>query len=583
MPTGRAVTSTTDAARVAGGAETTTMRTDRTDDTAPAGAPTPARAIRPGRSERQGGRGSRGRFGGWTGGPTRRRIGGVLAGLALSVVVGSCVQNPVTGDRDLLLVSEDWELAVGRQQYAPLRQAQGGDYVVDPGVEAYVRRVGNRLAAKSDRKLPYEFNVINDSTPNAWALPGGKISINRGLLVELDNEAELAAVLGHEIVHAAAKHGARGQTRGIGLQLAVMTATIAGAREGYGQLAQLGSTVGAQIINSTYGRGAEFESDRFGMEYMSRAGYDPNGAVELQRTFVRLSEGRNPDWLSGLFASHPPSRRRVEQNVATAARLPPGGELGRERYRRAMARLFDRREAYEKFDRAQALAADGKTREARALVREAARIEPKEGHFQSFLGDLALRGRDYGAAERFYDRAIALNDGFFYYYLQRGKVNEATRDVTAARADYARSVKLMPTADAQAGLGAIAAARGRNAEAKRWYAMAAQAGGESGQRARSALAKLEPPSDSRALVLVRRGVTPGGNLAFEIVNQSATPVRDVRLAIRLGPNAPVRESLLRQTIPAGGRRVVDMRRPVTRAQLAGIGVSVLGAEAVGRR
>jgi len=512
-----------------------------------------------------------------------RRGGALCAGLALSIVLGSCVQNPVTGERDLLLVSEDWELAVGRQQYAPLRQSQGGDYVVDPGVEAYVRRVGNRLAAESDRKLPYEFNVINDSTPNAWALPGGKISINRGLLVELENEAQLAAVLGHEIVHAAAKHGARGQTRGIGLQLAVMTATIAGANNGYGEIAQLGSTIGAQIVNSRYGRGAELESDRFGMEYMARAGYDPAGAVELQKTFVRLSEGRNPDWLSGLFASHPPSRQRVSENIETAKVLPSGGDLGRDRYRKAMARLFAGREAYEKFDRAQKLAADGRRDEARALVRQAAGIEPDEGHFQSFLGDLALQGKDYRTAERFYDRAIALNDEFFYYYLQRGKVNEATRDVTAARADYARSVKLMPTADAQSALGAIAAARGNGAEAKRWYAMAAQAPGPSGERARAALARLEPPADSRALVLARRGVTRDGNLAFEIVNQSAGPIRNVRLAIRTAANGRVRQSVVRDTIPAGGRQVIDTRRPISRAQLAQVSVSVLGAEAVGRR
>jgi len=103
-----------------------------------------------------------------------------LLGLVSVLVISSCVQNPVTGKKDFLLVSEDWELQIGAQQYLPLRQSQGGDYVVDPGVEAYVRAIGNRLAVQSDRRLPYEFNVINDSTPNAWALPGGKISINRG-------------------------------------------------------------------------------------------------------------------------------------------------------------------------------------------------------------------------------------------------------------------------------------------------------------------------------------------------------------------------------------------------------------------
>ena len=508
--------------------------------------------------------------------------------VAVTLTIVACAQNPVTGDKDFLLVSEDWELAVGSQQYAPLRQAQGGDYVVDPGVEAYVRRVGQRLAAQSDRKLPYEFNVINDSTPNAWALPGGKISINRGLLVELEDEAQLAAVLGHEIVHAAARHGAQGQTRGIGLQLAVMTATIVGSERGYGQLAQLGSTIGAQIVNSTYGRGAELESDHYGMRYMARAGYDPNGAVELQKTFVRLSEGRRSDWLSGLFASHPPSPERVAKNIETASRLPPGGETGRDRYRRAMARLIEKQPAYDAFDRAQALARDGKLAEARALGQRAARLEPREGHFASFLGDLALNERDYTAAERHYDRAIALNDSFFYYYLQRGKVNEATRDVTAARADYARSVKLMPTSDAQAGLGAIAAARGKTAEARRWYAMAAQAQGAGGERARAALGELSPaapaatpraPAGSgQGLVEVRRGLTPTGNLAFEIVNQTNRAVTNVRIRVRLQPGARPGTSTIRRVIPPGGRTLVDTGQRMSRAGLNRMEMSVLGAE-----
>lgn len=501
-----------------------------------------------------------------------------LALLVMTLTVGACAQNPVTGRKELLLVSEDWELSVGRQQYAPLRQAQGGDYVVDPGVEAYVRQVGMRLAAKSDRKLPYEFNVINDSTPNAWALPGGKISINRGLLTELNNEAELAAVLGHEIVHAAAKHGARGATRGIGLQLAVITATVAGSRKGYGQLAQLGSTIGAQIVNSRYGRSAELESDLYGMRYMARAGYDPVGAVKLQQTFVRLSEGRRQDFLSGLFASHPPSRQRVEANVETAASLPPGGEIGVDRYRKAMARLKAKQPAYERFDRAQKLASDGKTKQAEALVREAIEIEPREGHFASFLGDMAQKRRNYDQARRHYDQAIALNSDFFYYWLQRGKVNQAQRKSRAARADFARSVKLMPTADAQAALGAIALAEGRKSEAERWYAMAAQAGGKSGDQARAALAKLSPPADARNFAQVRHGLSPDGNLVFQIINQTSRPLASVQLGVRLAPGAEQKTSTVRRLIPPGKNVVINTGRPFTRSQVGGVRFVVLGAE-----
>ena len=248
-----------------------------------------------------------------------------------------------------------------------------------------------------------------------------------------------------------------------------------------------------------------------------------------------------------------------------------------------MQRLFDKREAYERFDRAQALAADGKTAQAASLVREAVRIEPREGHFHSFLGDVAQAGGDYTGAERHYDRAISLNDDFFYYFLQRGKVNEAQRDARAAQADYARSVKLLPTADAQAGLGAIAEARGNEAAAQRWYAMAAQTNGSGGKRARAALAKLAPPSDARNFVQVRTGTTRSGNLAFELTNQTSRPVGNVRLGVRLAPGAATREQRVPGRIPAGGRRVVDTGRPITRARLAGVRVGVLGAEIAGRR
>ena len=132
--------------------------------------------------------------------------------------LSGCAINPVTGQNELSLVSEQQELAIGAQQYAPARQSQGGDYEVDHQLTAYVNQVGQRLAAVSDRKLPYEFKVLNSSVPNAWALPGGKISINRGLLTELQSEAELAAVLGHEIVHAAAKHGVQSMSTGMLLQ-----------------------------------------------------------------------------------------------------------------------------------------------------------------------------------------------------------------------------------------------------------------------------------------------------------------------------------------------------------------------------
>ena len=147
--------------------------------------------------------------------------------LLLSIMLNGCSTNPVTGKSELSLVSAEQEVAIGNKQYSPTRQLQGGDYVVDKSIQKYVASIGNKLAAVSDRKLPYEFRVVNDSTPNAWALPGGKIAINRGLLTELGSESELAAVLGHEIVHAAAKHSAKKLQRGLLLQGALIASSIA--------------------------------------------------------------------------------------------------------------------------------------------------------------------------------------------------------------------------------------------------------------------------------------------------------------------------------------------------------------------
>ncbi len=126
--------------------------------------------------------------------------------------LSACSVNPVTGKSEIVLMSQADEIKMGQQAYLPAQQSQGGEYDVDPVLTEYVRNVGERLAEQAARPLPYEFVVLNNSVPNAWAMPGGKIAINRGLLTELNSEAELAAVLGHEIVHADARHSAKQQT-----------------------------------------------------------------------------------------------------------------------------------------------------------------------------------------------------------------------------------------------------------------------------------------------------------------------------------------------------------------------------------
>jgi len=195
---------------------------------------------------------------------------------ALMLTLSTCGVNPVTKKHELQLVSEAQEIAIGTQNYSPTRQSQGGDYILDQELTAYVQSVGNKLAAVSDRKLPYEYTVINDSVPNAWAMPGGKIAFNRGLLYELHSEAELAAVMGHEMVHAAARHGAKGMERGILLQGAMVAVGIGAQNTDYANLIVGGAQLGTQLISSKYGRDAESESDLYGMQYMKKSRLRPH-------------------------------------------------------------------------------------------------------------------------------------------------------------------------------------------------------------------------------------------------------------------------------------------------------------------
>jgi predicted Zn-dependent protease len=417
----------------------------------------------------------------------------LIACAAIALLAG-CATNPVTGERDLSLVGEQWELDVGAQQYAPLKQAQGGEFTLDPELVNYVQQVGQRVAAVADRDLPYEFSVINESVPNAWALPGGKISINRGLLTEMDSESELAAVLAHEVVHSAARHGAQSQSRAILLQGAVLAGGIAAdaaSDDGrYTQVALLGGMVGAQLITQRHSREAEREADLYGMRYMKRAGYNPRGAVELQETFVEISEGRRQDLFSALFASHPPSEERVRNNRELLAELGDSGEIGREAYRRELARLTRAQAAYEAYDEGRKALQQGDADTALRKASEAIEIEPGEAVFFGLRGDALATREDFGAAERAYSEALERDQGWFYHHLRRGQARAALDRLPEARGDLEASIDRMPTAVAHLTLGDVERTAGNRRSAIDHYRIAAQSDTPTGQRARKALADM---------------------------------------------------------------------------------------------
>ncbi len=451
--------------------------------------------------------------------------------ITLGLITPGCGTNPVTKKRELQLVSESQEIAIGKKNYGPTRQAQGGDYTLDAELTAYVQSVGNKLAAVSDRKVPYEFSIINDSTPNAWAMPGGKIAFNRGLLYELNSEAELAAVMGHEMVHTAARHGAKDMERGLLLQGAMIAVGIGAQNSDYANLIVGGAQVGAQLASSKYGRDAESESDFYGMHYMKKAGYDPSAAVTLQETFVRLSAEHKSNFIDGLFASHPPSAERVAANKNTLNQLGAGGEMGKDSYTQKVSKLKSTQAAYKAYDEAVKALASKDLDKARVLINQAIAGEPREAKFQELLADMALLQKKPEAALALYAKAIAMQPDYFKPHVQSGIALFNMGKKAEAEAYLKRANELLPTAPAYNLLGQIAEGRGEPDLAMQHYQIAAESKSDIGQQAGARLARLDLPRNPAKYLQARVEVDRTGNLFAVLQNNTAIALRRVQFKL----------------------------------------------------
>ena len=461
-----------------------------------------------------------------------KQYSSLLIAFLIGLSVAACGTNPVTKKKEFQFVSQDKEIAIGKENYSPARQSQGGDYIIDPELTAYVQDIGKRLGAVSDRpELPYEFVVLNDSVPNAWAMPGGKIAFNRGLLYELNSEAELAAVMGHEIVHAAARHGAKGMERGILLQGAMIAVGIGAQNTNYGNLIVGASQLGAQLTSSKYGRDAESESDYYGMLYMKKAGYDPAAAVTLQETFVRLSADRKSDFISGLFASHPPSAERVAANKITLAKIGAGGNMGKEMYAQKLAKVKATQAAYKAYDDGVKALAKKDTVTATKLAQQAIAGEPREARFQELLGDIALTEKKSQDALNYYAKAIKMQPDYFKPHVQSGIALFNMGKKTEAEPYLKRANELLPTAPGHALLGQIAEERGDINGALQHYQVAASSNSEIGKEANERGMRIDLPRNPAKYIQSGVQADDAGNLYAVVQNATSLPVGRVQVRV----------------------------------------------------
>ncbi len=371
--------------------------------------------------------------------PGRSRFICVMAALWL---VTGCVTNPITGGRQLTLVGRSQLISMAREA-APSQLSADYGVADDSRANDYVSRIGRKLVATLTpadvvyHDMPFSFRVVNAVYVNAYAFPDGTIAITRGMLAELENEAQLAAVLGHEIAHVNAGHTAAAISRSLlyGALVSGTQAYMAHRGSEWSDLAGAAGQLGGAVVLANYSREQERQADRGGMNYMIRAGYDPQGMVELTGLLVRLNSSQ-PSLLQRLFASHPMSTERL-QAVRQQARTHEfvhgaGGAINREVFLAETAAIRQQREAYQLFAKAesalaqqqhgatlqaateglklapgdtvgllllaQANQAGGKVAVAQELATRVAAERPGVARAHSLLAQYALQGRNYQTA-----------------------------------------------------------------------------------------------------------------------------------------------------------------------------------------
>jgi predicted Zn-dependent protease len=378
----------------------------------------------------------------------RREFMCLSAMTAAGFVIG-CATNPVTGRRQLMLISEEEEIQIDKQ-YAPVQFSSDYGVAQEPALNGYVQKVGKQMSDRTHRPhMPFSFQVVNATYVNAYAFPGGSIAVTRGILLQLDNEAELSALLGHELGHVNARHTAQQMSKGVLTQAVIGgLSAAAGATlgAGYGQMASQLGMIGAGALLASYSRDNEREADALGLEYTVGSGYGADGFVGLMDMLRSLSKSK-PSYIELMFATHPMSEdryqtavREVERKYA-ADRTQP---LYRERYMDKTADLRKIRSAIEALQRGEAALVNQRYDEANRNFAQALKIAPNDYVALVMMAKSQYLQKDYAEARNFARKAQKAYPTEAQAWHISGIAGIQTKQFEAAYNDFERYDKLLP-------------------------------------------------------------------------------------------------------------------------------------------
>ncbi len=382
-----------------------------------------------------------------------------LIGLAVLLIMLGCRVNPVTGEKQLIIHSTQQELELGDRYHPNLIYMYNGRYD-GKKVTRYMRAIVERIHKVSHRRdMRTDFTLLNTSINNAFAIPG-HLYATRGFVAQLENEAQFAAVMAHEMAHVSSLHTARQMTTSmltnLGLGLAAQAAGDSTAGKGLVAAGQVGVT----LLGLSYSREQERQADRVGTYYMVLGGWDPREAISMQKLLASMNK-REPTFVDKYLSTHPPADNRIkeirgvirEKNLLDSKHLQGDGIFA-ERWNQHLSRLRRVNAAYKPYDKGMKLLAEKQYKKALSAANTALEQRTDQAPFYRLKGDALLELKQLQKARQQYARSLELDPDYIFANLGLGKIALREKKYQDAETQFHTTAEAFPAnLSAQYGLG----------------------------------------------------------------------------------------------------------------------------------
>lgn len=417
---------------------------------------------------------------------SRRDFIKISAAAGAGATLSGCATNPVTGESQFMLISEAGEINLD-QQNSPHQLSADYGTVQDNALNRYLNDLGSHMAAKTHRpNMPYSFHAVNAAYVNAYAFPGGSIAFTRGILLSMESEDELAAVMGHELGHVNARHTASRMSTGmlVNAMVAGVTIYMELEHEEYAGLAAGLGGIGAGLLLARYSRKDERQADSLGMQYMTDSGYNPRGMVDMM-DMLRSLHDRQPTVIERMFSSHPMSQERYDTAVQETQTNYAGftdRKYRKEKYMDLTAGIRKLRPTIEALQRGDQYLYKGKPQqalqqykaavdkgprdycallmtanccmalnrkdEARQYAERAKAVYPEEPQAHHVLGMVSLHGNRFGEAHQHFESYKGMLPGNPNTLFYNGLALEGMGRKEASAQEYAQYLQTVQQGDA---------------------------------------------------------------------------------------------------------------------------------------